>query len=154
MSLPRSTGAAIAAVLVVTAIAPAIPAVGQVTKPPTNARIDDNYTTSGNRVVLKLKAINVVVGTVAQVKCSGGKAKGCPKPLRGKTRTITATKAGSLSLRSALADNKLAKGAVVTITLRDPGALYYRIVFKVTSSTGLSISGTCEQPAGPAVSCA
>lgn len=133
----------------------ALPALAlDVVKPPTNARIDDNYSTSGYRVVLKLKGINVVVGTVALVKCKGGKKKGCPEPVRGKTKRIKAKHKGSLSLRAALKGNKLAVGAVVTITLRDPGALFYKRTFTVGKSFSVASQGYCEQPTGAPVGCA
>ena len=144
--------AAIAVLLVL----PLVPAAAtSADKPPTGARINDTFDTTGKRLILKYKVIGAKKGTVARVSCKGGKSKGCPAAIRGgKTKKIVAKRAGSMSLSKALKGNKLRKGAVVTIKLTDPGALYYKLVTTVLSATSAASQGTCEQPGAKPVGCA
>lgn len=122
--------------------------------PPTGARVDDSYDSISKRVVLKFTVVNAVRGTSARVSCAGGRAKGCPPQLRGRAKVITARRAGSFSLGPALSGARLAKGAVVTVILRNPGALYYRATYTITGPTSISIKGVCQQPSGPPIGCA
>lgn len=135
------------------AVLAAAPAGAQDPPPPTNARVLDDFGTSGKRVVVKLRVTGAVVGTSARATCAGGKAKGCPPALRGRAKTITAKRAGLMSLEPALRGNRLAKGAVVIVTLRDPGALFRRTTVTVESSSRASVVTRCEQPGGGVLPC-
>jgi hypothetical protein len=77
--------------------------------------------------VKKLKVTGLPAGAKVVATCAAPKHKHCPF----KTKTLTSTKGGSLSLTTLFKKRKLASGTTVTVVATAPGVLGRQVAYKL-----------------------